>query len=334
MAFGFNQESVHGGLANLIRLFCEMNGLVTPTSCAHYQSNQRMPFAVWQNILQEVNQQYQQPAVGLKIAELIQPAHLGIMAYIGLSCQTLGEALARFERYHRLAYDCNDLELNAQHSEVEISWGVAAGKPGQLVDETAIGLFKNITEQLISPAQLTLCRIEFVNPAPRHLAIYQEYFGCPVIFNSQRTRIIMPLGLLGLPLKRADQTLQQLLDHQAAALLNELPEHDVFDQTLQQQITEAVQQGMIDIDYVAAKMHCSSRGLQRELLKRQYTFQQRLAQVRETLAKQYLLDDSLSLIDIALLLAYSEQSAFQRAFKQWTNQTPSQWRKQHSSQHL
>lgn len=32
-------------------------------------------------------------------------------------------------------------------------------------------------------------------------------------------------------------------------------------------------------------------------------------------------------LEIALLLCYSEQSAFQRAFKLWTGLTPQQWRK-------
>jgi AraC-like DNA-binding protein len=44
------------------------------------------------------------------------------------------------------------------------------------------------------------------------------------------------------------------------------------------------------------------------------------------LAQQYLTDENLSLHEISLLLGYSEQSAFQRAFKQWTRQTPQQWR--------
>ena len=49
--------------------------------------------------------------------------------------------------------------------------------------------------------------------------------------------------------------------------------------------------------------------------------------IRLALAKKYLLDPHLNLQQIALLLGYSEQSAFQRAFKQWTQQTPQNWRK-------
>jgi AraC-like DNA-binding protein len=47
---------------------------------------------------------------------------------------------------------------------------------------------------------------------------------------------------------------------------------------------------------------------------------------------QYLKDRHLSLQEIAMLLGYSEQSAFQRAFKQWTAQTPQQWRLEYLNQ--
>ncbi len=326
MGFGFNRESVNGGLAQLIGRFCQQQSLSVPIACQHYQSSQRIPFEVWQQILRQINQDYQKPAVGLQIARLIEPAHIGIMGYLGLSCQNLGEALSRFEHYHRLAYDCNDLQIQAIDQSIEISWGIDAGKPGQLADETAIALFTNITQQLIAPATLQLNRVEFVNLPPANTHIYEQYFGCPVFFEADKTRIRIPVATLAIPINRADDTLKQLLENQAAALMHELPQHDRFDQQLQQLITQAVQQGDIQIECIAAKMGLSVRSLQRELVKRGYSFQQRLAQVRETLAKQYLQDPNLSLIDIALLLAYSEQSAFQRAFKQWTGQTPFQWR--------
>ena len=38
-------------------------------------------------------------------------------------------------------------------------------------------------------------------------------------------------------------------------------------------------------------------------------------------------DESKSIGDIAFLTGFSEQSAFNRAFKKWTNQTPSEFRK-------
>ena len=70
------------------------------------------------------------------------------------------------------------------------------------------------------------------------------------------------------------------------------------------------------------------RQLQRHLQQQGSTYQQRMQQVRCMLAEEYLRDPHLGLHEIALLLGYSEQSAFQRAFKQWRHVTPLQWRQQ------
>ena len=51
-----------------------------------------------------------------------------------------------------------------------------------------------------------------------------------------------------------------------------------------------------------------------------------MARTREQLARQYLGDPGLALAEIGLLLGYSEQSAFTRAFRRWTGQTPQAFR--------
>ena len=50
--------------------------------------------------------------------------------------------------------------------------------------------------------------------------------------------------------------------------------------------------------------------------------------LRQALALGYVRDPGLSLLDIAYLLGFSEQSAFQRAFKRWTGATPGDYRRQ------
>jgi AraC-like DNA-binding protein len=57
------------------------------------------------------------------------------------------------------------------------------------------------------------------------------------------------------------------------------------------------------------------------------TWQQLLDRTREQLARQYLADRTLTLSDIALLLGFSEQSAFNRAFRRWTGLTPAHVRR-------
>jgi AraC-like DNA-binding protein len=52
-----------------------------------------------------------------------------------------------------------------------------------------------------------------------------------------------------------------------------------------------------------------------------------LQKTRQQIAQQYLKERRLTLSEIALLLGYSEQSAFSRAFKQWLGITPLRFQK-------
>ena len=123
---------------------------------------------------------------------------------------------------------------------------------------------------------------------------------------------------MGLKIVQADSTLQHLLLQQAQALLDKLPACQELDYQLQQVLLHAVQTQDVSIETVAHKLGIAVRQLQRHLQLQGSSFQERLQQVRQMLACQYLQDPHLSLLEIALLLGYSEQSALQRAFKNWT----------------
>jgi AraC-like DNA-binding protein len=73
-------------------------------------------------------------------------------------------------------------------------------------------------------------------------------------------------------------------------------------------------------------MAMTPRTLQRHLADRNLKFQPLLNELRGRLADEYLSDLRLQLSEIALLLGYSEQSAFNRAYKQWSGLTPRQAR--------
>ncbi|MBC2713844.1 MAG: helix-turn-helix domain-containing protein [Desulfobacteraceae bacterium] len=50
--------------------------------------------------------------------------------------------------------------------------------------------------------------------------------------------------------------------------------------------------------------------------------------MRKETALAYLKDPEISICDIALLLGFSEQSAFNHAFKRWTGTTPGKYKKE------
>jgi AraC-like DNA-binding protein len=56
------------------------------------------------------------------------------------------------------------------------------------------------------------------------------------------------------------------------------------------------------------------------------TFTRELDDVRRELGLQYVKSPAVPLSEISFLLGFSEVSAFHRAFKRWTSETPLQYR--------
>ncbi len=89
-----------------------------------------------------------------------------------------------------------------------------------------------------------------------------------------------------------------------------------------------IREGKTSLAALAEAHHTSPRSLQRRLSEQGTSFQQLLDNTRQHLAEGHLRDAKLDLAEIVLLLGYSEQSAFTRAFRSWTGLAPAQWRRQ------
>lgn len=318
--------SVYGGLGHLLKAYCEANQLAVPEQLEKIQNLERFDYVVWRDLLEVIYQLDPKPALGLEIAKYVQPKHLGIIAYLALSCDNLGEALTRYYDFHRLIYDGSPLAVELHGQYASIRWEATELHPTQLTDEIAIALVVQFLRLFMSHQDVHLHEVHFLNSAPKNMMVYEKYFQCRVKFSQPRTELLIPLTEIKKPLSSADHTLQQLLVQQAQALLEKLPSSTQIDQRLQYAILTGLQKNQYQIESIANSLSLSIRQLQRHLQQQNTTFQERVQQVRFMLATEYLKDPHLSLQEIALLLCYSEQSAFQRAFKHWTGQTPQQWR--------
>ena len=80
---------------------------------------------------------------------------------------------------------------------------------------------------------------------------------------------------------------------------------------------------------VARRLGLSERTLQRRLGEERLSFQKLVDEARRELAEGLLVQSDYSLAEVAFLSGFSEQSAFNRAFKRWMNQTPAAYRESH-----
>ena len=80
-------------------------------------------------------------------------------------------------------------------------------------------------------------------------------------------------------------------------------------------ITERLPYGPPPIADIAERMGVSVRKMQRMLSHQQMTYKGVVDQLRRELAKSYVKDAGLTLIDVAMMLGFTEQSSFTRAFR-------------------
>ncbi|MCP3944850.1 MAG: helix-turn-helix transcriptional regulator, partial [Desulfobacteraceae bacterium] len=85
---------------------------------------------------------------------------------------------------------------------------------------------------------------------------------------------------------------------------------------------------LISIENIAKKLGVSKRTLQRRLSEESTTFQKELNQLREILARHYLIDLNMSSAEVSFLIGFDDPNSFVRAFHLWTGKTPQEIRKE------
>jgi len=81
------------------------------------------------------------------------------------------------------------------------------------------------------------------------------------------------------------------------------------------------------IEEIASKLNVSVRSLQRSIKDEGSSFRTIKENVRKEFSFRYLQDKTLSMHDVSMLLGYSERGVFEKAFKKWYGENPSEYRK-------
>lgn len=322
---------VAASLTGLISAFLDQRQLALPVlraQLAKLGSGPRMPITAWWALLDDLQQALpDEPALGLQVGACVQPHHVGVLGYLALYSETLGQALLRFTRYQPLLHNLAPSLIGQQGDALVIRWGTEDHPSTTLSDDVLVAGLMVSVRQLTGRSDLRALRIDSPRAAPADATPYALFHGCPVHFGSPVAAVHLPLWVMHLPVNTQDTHLTGLLEQQAEALLQALPSPDALLTQLQQHIVAVLQDGPPDAAAVAARIGLSERSLYRALQQRGLRYKTVLNRLRHELAKDYLRNPQLTLPEIAFMLGYAEQSVFSRAFRQWEGDSPLRWRR-------
>jgi AraC-like DNA-binding protein len=274
------------------------------------------------------------PAFALRIGAASDPRRMGVVGSLALTSPTLRDAGRQFARYARLINDRMDMVEREENGIYTCTYRPECppefeSDSVELFFSTAITLCRTLVRTDIVPLEM-----RFRYPEPDHAAEYARLFRCPLRFGQADNAMVFGSGYQDLPVSHHDAYAHSVLTRHASALLKEINPDDGLIGKVRRYILANLQSATVNIDRCAASLHMSRRTLHRRLDAHGMSFVALLEEIRRELASDYLLKSGFSTGEIGFLLGYSESSAFHRAFKRWTGQSPSAFRDAHGSRSM
>ena len=263
--------------------------------------------------------------IGLHVGECLQPRHLGVQGYAVMSAANTAEALERALKYQTLVDTINRTVLETKGNDAALAWEPTAYNPGRAFSELDVTSWV-VFSRLCTGLPIIFKRIDFRHAAPKDTREHRRIFGCEIRFGAEREAILFPTAILKLPMPQPDPMMQRMMDELGQRLLIQAAATDDPLERARAYVSRQLTHALPKVEGTAQSLGLTTRTLQRKLSERGMSFSGLVESVREELAKRYLADPGIQMTELAFLLGYSEQSAFQRAFKRWTGDSPGAFR--------
>ncbi len=266
------------------------------------------------------------PLFGIRLGSWAarQPVHHLVLA-TALSAATAGEALQRLVRFHGLLADALAPVMAENEGTIELRVLAApgAGADGQLA-EAAVAMLSVLVRRIGGGAVAVSLRRA---PAASR-GEYRRLLETDVRFGARFDAVRFPARLLATLNPLADPELGEILERHAAGRLA-----DVQRGTWTARAGRAVREGLVEIGstptlaQVSRALGTTPRTLQLRLAHEGTGFRTVRDEVRRQRGEELLRDRTVSLVEIAFLLGFADQSAFTNAFRRWTGQPPAAYRR-------
>lgn len=261
--------------------------------------------------------------IGLHVGGNVPPFRGQVIEYLFLSSPTFGEGLKRTLRYQALLTNAMSFQLEVVDQNTVGLYGLE--HPVRHYLECAIGIllnfFKYITNDAFIPFQVLL---PYENAADQEE--YKKVWNCDVLVGQRHGAILFESKILNYPSPAHEPELLKMHEHHAESQLDLLNKHQLIGEIEKILANGLLESGKFDQNIVAEHLNKSARSLRADLQLLNTTYEKVIAQYRERLARRLLSQTDESIDQIVYLTGFSEPSAFSRAFKRWTKDTPTAYR--------
>ena len=265
------------------------------------------------------------PCIGLKVGTNFLTRHWGRLGYLVMAGENGLEGVQYIQRFARIVTNGLDIQWHWDKNELACEFTVLDPASSHHVADYFVA------------SSLTLARatnndhfgfksVSFRHGDNGHGDEYRRVLACPCYFDAPKNLIVSDIANLSLESQYRDPRLKKILEEHAQQVLQNLASGDELLARIRQFVLAELPNGVPALKAVCERVGQNERTLQRSLAKMGLNFQDVVDELRMNMAIEYIRNDY-NFLDIAMMLGYSEQSAFHRAFKRWTGMPPSRYKK-------
>ncbi|MES2038190.1 MAG: AraC family transcriptional regulator ligand-binding domain-containing protein [Pseudomonadota bacterium] len=253
------------------------------------------------------------PALGAMASGMLAQATLADAMHFGLEYQLIAGAMVQLQL--EPSERTSVLTARPLFDDVELQ---------DFLDADHLATAINVSRALCGAA-LQIERVELRGNRQASLSVAEDFFGCPVVYGADVSRIIVNNSALNTLLINPDPDLAASSKMRCDAELASVGL--TGRQSLLHKLV-SLQCDCRNVPELAQALGISERSLHRLLVREGCSYFQIAESLRMEKAKHYLRATSMGLDDIAAKLHYSDSRSFRRAFKRAVDLTPSEFRMQ------
>ena len=266
------------------------------------------------------------PCFGIEVGKQFRGVAMHALGFAWLSSPSLGDGIRRLARYTRVLTDLWRAEIRDEERGVRYSviWlDPALGEPmsrHDLAISALVQLCRITYGEAFAPIEVTTRR----EPGPCNQR-YADWFRAPIIWSAPRQSILFRWEDLARPLPTSNPGVAVASEQLVVDYLARRDRDDITTQ-VRHKLLALFPSGAPTQETTARALGLSTRTLQRRLAESGTSFAQLLDETRRELSGDYLRSSDYAVGEIAFMLGFAETSSFNRAFRRWTGQSPSEFR--------
>jgi AraC-like DNA-binding protein len=265
--------------------------------------------------------------LALKIGSSVTYHSLGILAYLMLNTNNLGQMIEKFDYYQKLISGFIKFHLYKDDEYYKIAI---------YINENPMIPVPNFHAEVhLSAILAILSQIldEKLIPDKTHFGVgglsnrdeYKKVFGENIYLNKDENAIFFSTKKLNKKVNNSNPMMLEYFEVQANKILEDMQVKSLYAK-VKKEILKSIGEKDITIEFIAKKLDISTRTLQYHLKDENKKFRDALLSVRMQLATHYIKNTKMDFSSIAILLGYSEASSFFRAYKKYYNKTPKEYK--------